>query len=100
MHGDKKKHPRNTVSLDAAVVEGESITLGEVVPDKSDHFETVNFILDAQKSTGGMSAREKQVLRLRMQNPDITQKEIAESLGITQATVSRRMKNMRKKLLT
>jgi RNA polymerase sigma-B factor len=79
------------VSLDVASEEDDSQTMRETFGEDDDGYRRVEHALDFEQMLECLGARERQVFRLRF-NENLTQREIAERMGLTQMSVSRLLK--------
>lgn len=96
----QRRHSVVVTSLDAEISVGDgSVMLGETIPDISDHFAEVERMLDMKKNSRHLTEREKQILLVKINYPDMTQKEVAEIFECKQSVISRHMKSIRKKML-
>lgn len=78
-------HP---ASLDATVGSGESETLSDLVSSGDDGFEQAELSALVWAASRSLSERERRVIRLRFFE-ELSQREIAAELGVTQMQVSR-----------
>jgi RNA polymerase sigma-B factor len=76
------------VSLDVASDADDSQTMRETFGEDDDGYRRVEHALDFEQMLECLGARERQVFRLRF-NENLTQREIAERMGLTQMSVSR-----------
>lgn len=94
-----RKHNKVVASLDEETVPGEDMTLGEIIPDPHDHYESVLFMIDMKKNEELLEKNEVRVLRAKIIETDLSQREIARELDMSQSYVSRVMAGMREKIL-
>ena len=96
---NRKKHSKVTASLDAEIIPGEDITLGEIIPDKRNPYESVLFQMDMKRNEALLDGTELRVLKVKMLDPDISQTDMGKELDISQSYISRVMESMREKML-
>ncbi len=88
-----------TISLEAPVLPEEDISLMDMIPDKRNPYEMVETMADIQAGIKSLSERERQVLRIKAADPDTSQTEIGEMMGVSQSAASRYLKRVREKVL-
>lgn len=95
LRNNVRKANINALSLDKDLIEGEDfqrsklLTNGKSVEDE---------IIMVPLSECGLSDKLMEVVKLRLDNPNITQREIGEILGIGQVQVGRRLKAAEQKI--
>ena len=97
----------NDLSLDDSLVhddEGNSLTLGEIIPDNNLVTDQVEFKDEKQillNAIKGLNEREYKIMCMRYGlngNDELTQKEVADTMNISQSYISRLEKKIIKKL--
>lgn len=96
---NQRKHEFVTASLDAELMTGEDCTLNDIIPDTHNDYERVDTVYDLQKNIQLLSETELKVLQLKISNPEATQMDLEEILGLSQSYISRILKQVRKKVL-
>lgn len=95
-HGDLVEERVRERRLEETV--HEELSLADTIQDPSDSFGLVEVCADFERLASGLGGMAGGVLRLRASG--MTQKEIAQSLGTSQPTVSRVLAEARKRLVS
>lgn len=95
----KYKARQNDVHLDDVIAEkdGKVMTIGDTVADKRDLFgvcEAEGIFREWYKK---LTNREREVVAVMLANPESTQKEVGEVVGVSQTMVSRYLKSAKRK---
>ena len=108
MHLRKKQRQKTEVSLDEPLnkdYDGNELLLSDVISDEPTHLiDEINFEEDKkslQECLQELKPREKEILEMRFglnDNEELTQKEVADFLGISQSYISRLEKKILQKL--
>lgn len=75
-------------SLDAPVQADHDLSVGDLLPAYDDELAAIEVRLMLEQALATLTKRERLIVRLRF-NEELTQKEIAELIGVTQMQVSR-----------
>ena len=108
MYLRKKQRQKTEVSLDEPLnkdYDGNELLLSDVISDEPTHLiDEINFEEDKkslQECLQELKPREKEILEMRFglnDNEELTQKEVADFLGISQSYISRLEKKILQKL--
>ena len=95
----QKKHSAVTASMDAPLVPGEDISLMDIITDEEEPYGEVELKEDISRKLGALDEVERKIFQAKLNMPGITQKELAEVAGISQSWVSRKLRDIRRKVM-
>lgn len=96
----RKSEYGEDILLSTIVSDSDSIELENCLTTKED-YNPLQYIISKESISeffDSLNEREMDVVKLKIHNPDITQKEIGEILGVSNAVISKRFKNIREKI--
>jgi len=98
----RKERYRNrleTVSMETRILPEEDITLEDAISDKRNCYEEIESLLDIQRKLQYLRPKDRELVLIKLSDPDIKQEEIAMLYGHSQSYISRRLKNIKEKIV-
>lgn len=95
----KSSRRRSYISIDAEVPGTEGLTYADMLPDRKNPFDHIEFEMWLTDRIKGLDARSRNDIRIRILFPEKTQTELAEIIGISQSMYSRRLKKAAEKMM-
>ena len=95
---NNKKHSIPMMALDKEIVE--DCTLKDIIPSirEDDRFAEVEWKLNFASNWKYLDKTEQKVLKARIDNPELTQMELSEMIGMSQSYISRVLLSAKKKI--
>lgn len=99
IRGERRRNKIQTISMESKILPEEDITLEDTICDKRNCYEELESLLDMQTKLQQLNEQDRKLVNIKLSDPDISQGELAEVFGHSQPYISRRLKNIKGKIV-